>query len=607
MANCDFQKPGPLLLDGNVKENWRKFNNMWKIYTVATKTNTESEAIQTARFLSCAGEKAIEIFQTLPLAESNKTKINEVIEAFEAYCMPRSNVVYERYIFFSRNQKEGEPFEQFLSDIIKLAESCDFDCQKEDMIRDRIVMGIAEQNIRLQLLKTDNLDLTKAKELCRVAEQASMQAQQIFPNNVTKRRDHLTSEEQRPSSSGKNINIIGCDKCKRNHIPNRCPAFGQRCLRCGKYNHFALACRFKSVNDINSNEITHEDDEDDSYIDSVEVVGFSSVGDIYSINQVRQSCRSWYENIAVENSLIKFKLDSGADVNVIPLKEVQKLNLEHKIRQVRTKLEAYGGSYIPTKGLVSLQVQYKNKIVDADFMVVGCDSKPLLGLSSCVDLGLIQRVNEVSNIGEFIHKNNDVFSGDGRFPDKCSLELKPDSYSVSKPPRRIPIGIRQKVREALETMECRGIISKRDQPSAWSHQLVVVEKANGSLRLCLDPSALNMNLKDEHFIIPTLDDFCDAMRELNLPGTFVYIDDVIVGGKTKKEHDENVERVLKRAREVNVKFNRDKLQLCVNKVRYLGHVFTGDTICPDPSRVEAIINLKEPQDRKQLESVMGNC
>ena len=56
-----------------------------------------------------------------------------------------------------------------------------------------------------------------------------------------------------------------------------------------------------------------------------------------------------------------------------------------------------------------------------------------------------------------------------------------------------------------------GIISRRGLPSAWSHQLVVVEKANGSLRLCLDPSALNMYLKDEHFRIPTLDDFCDTM------------------------------------------------------------------------------------------------
>ena len=46
-------------------------------------------------------------------------------------------------------------------------------------IRDRVVMGIAEQNIRLQLLKTDALNLAKAKELCRVAEQVSMQSQQM--------------------------------------------------------------------------------------------------------------------------------------------------------------------------------------------------------------------------------------------------------------------------------------------------------------------------------------------------------------------------------------------------------------------------------------------
>lgn len=242
--------------------------------------------------------------------------------------------------------------------------------------------------------------------------------------------------------------------------------------------------------------------------------------------------------------------------------------------------------------------------------------------------------------------------------------VKPGTIPVSKPPRRIPLSLYEKVKIKLSEMEKRGIIRRREEPSAWSHQLVIVEKSNGSLRLCLDPLELNKNLKGERFLIPTLEDFsqimggmkyfsvfdlregfwqvrlCPSSKELtvfstpfgtyeynvlpfgvktaaekfqnlnfkyfgNLPGVFVYIDDIIVGGKSLKEHDENVQRVIDRARSINVKFNKDKLQYRMDRVRYLGHIFTGDSIAPDPDRVEAILQFKDPTNKKDLEKIMG--
>ncbi|XP_055909785.1 uncharacterized protein LOC129944405 [Eupeodes corollae] len=174
-----YIKPNSLLLDGNIKENWRKFKNTWDIYTVASKTNKENEEVQVARFLSCAGEQAIEMFSTIPLSTESRQKIEPVINAFQNYCVPRSNIVYERYLFFSRYQKEGEPVEHFFSDITKQAENCEFGLQKESMIRDRIVIGITDHAVRLQLLKTDQLDLAKTKETCRVAEEAGLQAKRM--------------------------------------------------------------------------------------------------------------------------------------------------------------------------------------------------------------------------------------------------------------------------------------------------------------------------------------------------------------------------------------------------------------------------------------------
>ena len=51
-----------------------------------------------------------------------------------------------------------------------------------------------------------------------------------------------------------------------------------------------------------------------------------------------------------------------------------------------------------------------------------------------------------------------------------------------------------------------GVLVKVDQPTDWVTSLVIVEKKNGSLRLCLDPRDLNKAVKREHYRIPTMAD-----------------------------------------------------------------------------------------------------
>ena len=55
-------------------------------------------------------------------------------------------------------------------------------------------------------------------------------------------------------------------------------------------------------------------------------------------------------------------------------------------------------------------------------------------------------------------------------------------------------------------MECDEIIAKFDKPTDWDNSLIIVEKKDGSLRLCLDPKDLNKVIRREHFQIPTFED-----------------------------------------------------------------------------------------------------
>ena len=72
---------------------------------------------------------------------------------------------------------------------------------------------------------------------------------------------------------------------------------------------------------------------------------------------------------------------------------------------------------------------------------------------------------------------------------------------VVNPPRHVPHSLQQRLHHALDKNVKPGVLVKVDQPIAtdWVNKLVIVEKKNGSLRLCLDPRDLNKGIKHEHY------------------------------------------------------------------------------------------------------------
>ncbi|KAK7093235.1 hypothetical protein V1264_007025 [Littorina saxatilis] len=60
-------------------------------------------------------------------------------------------------------------------------------------------------------------------------------------------------------------------------------------------------------------------------------------------------------------------------------------------------------------------------------------------------------------------------------------------------------------------MEESGVIEKVTEPTDWVNSLVVVEKPNGKLRVCIDPKELNKAIKRPHYLMPTLEDVLSKM------------------------------------------------------------------------------------------------
>ena len=90
-----------------------------------------------------------------------------------------------------------------------------------------------------------------------------------------------------------------------------------------------------------------------------------------------------------------------------------------------------------------------------------------------------------------------------------------------------------------------------------------------------------------------------------ISGVSVYIDDVLIAADNIDEHNNIMKKVIKRAISLNIKFNASKLQYCVNKVKYLGHIIYENGIECDPDRVIAINKIEQPKNKKDLQKLLG--
>lgn len=120
-----LNKIDKLKMNGNLAENWRRFKRYFDIFLTEGELHEKPDAVKVNVFLNAVGEEAIEVFDTFALTAEQRTKYDDVVHAFDEFCKPKKNPVYERFVLNQRKQKESEPFDTFLMDIKRLARTCE--------------------------------------------------------------------------------------------------------------------------------------------------------------------------------------------------------------------------------------------------------------------------------------------------------------------------------------------------------------------------------------------------------------------------------------------------------------------------------------------------
>lgn len=86
---------------------------------------------------------------------------------------------------------------------------------------------------------------------------------------------------------------------------------------------------------------------------------------------------------------------------------------------------------------------------------------------------------------------------------------------------------------------------------------------------------------------------------------FAYLDDIIVLGKTFKEHLDLLKDVFRRLRQAGLVLNPEKCQFGKKELRYLGHIVSESGIQTDPEKVQGMVHFPAPKNVRSLRSFLG--
>ena len=231
---------------------------------------------------------------------------------------------------------------------------------------------------------------------------------------------------------------------------------------------------------------------------------------------------------------------------------------------------------------------------------------------------------------------------------------------------KVPIEYKEEIEKELAEMVWQRIITKQTEPTPWVSSLMYPKKANGKLRICLDPKELNKAIIHENHKAPTLEEIAHVLMGATkfskvdgnraffgmhlteeasflttfnthlgryrflcvpfglkmsqdifqmrmdgiiaqCPSILAIHDDVFIYRKNDRDHDANIINLFNVAQKEGLVFNSKKCTIKQESVMYFGGVFSAEGYSPDPEKIQGIgiSEMTPPQMKQELQSFLG--
>ncbi|GJY41070.1 putative reverse transcriptase domain-containing protein [Tanacetum coccineum] len=244
------------------------------------------------------------------------------------------------------------------------------------------------------------------------------------------------------------------------------------------------------------------------------------------------------------------------------------------------------------------------------------------------------------------------------------IDLVPGATPVARAPYRLAPSEMKELAEQLQELTDKGFI--RPSSSPWGAPVLFVKKKDGSFRMCINYRELNKLTVKNRYPLPRIDDLFDQLqgssiyskidlrsgyhqlrvREEDIPKTafrtryshyefqvmsfgltnapavfmdlmnrvckpyldkfvIVFIDDILIYSKSKKEHEEHLRQILKLLKKEELYAKFSKCEFWISRVQFLGHVIDYRGIHVDPAKIESIKDWASPKTPTEIRQFLG--
>ena len=608
---------------------------------------------QRSILLSEVGPTTYALISSLVSPEKPGSKsFTDLVELLKKHFNPDPSEIVERYKFHTRVHLPNETVSQFVAELRTIARYCNFKDTLKDLLRDRIVCGINDDTIQRRLLAEKKLTLDKALEIATGMEAAKQNLSELHGSSTTPKQEDVHKMAVKPA--------LNCYRCNgSSHTPDKCKFKTVKCHNCGKMGHVQRACRSapnetsrrnnkgKSkqkplvVRQLSTHPIHHVSGEKpfkvnvtvEDHLIEMEVDTGASIS-IVSYSTFR---KLWPEK-SLKSAQCVLKAYSGTEIQIRGEVEVRVQHNGQEVTLPWLVVDTEGPTLLGRNWLEKLQLNWKS----------------------------VFQVNHSQSLEQTLTRHKGVFEERlGKLRGyKAKIYVDPEAKPKFVKARSVPYSMKVKIEEELARLTSQGILEPV-RFADWATPIVPVIKPDRSIRLCADfKVTINQHAKLDHYPIPKIEDLFATLGSGNtytkldmsqayqqvelddesmkytvvnthkglyrytrlpfgiasapatfqrvmegvlrdIPGVIVYLDDVLITGKSNEEHLKTLETVLSRFEEAGLQLKRNKCSFMVDSVTYLGHRIDTHGLHPLQEKVEAIHQAPPPKNVSELKAFLG--
>ncbi|XP_051160432.1 uncharacterized protein K02A2.6-like [Leptopilina boulardi] len=659
--NVTFVSTIGAMSEFKIGEDWDIYQDRLTQYFIANSVTQPERKV--AVLVTLIGQDAYKSLKDLcdPALPSSKT-YEELCVILKGQFSKRVSIFRERTEFYELRQNDQESINEWFIRIKNKAATCEFGGLLNDMIKDKFVTGLKKGVILDRVCEEEHTkQLTEILEIARNREAALLNSKREVPVYSVNLRANKNQKNKFSSKSSEDkqekTKFVTCNHCGgSNHDFKHCKYKKFKCNSCKKIGHLAKICKSKDKQE-SQNHLT-EDEVSCSAIDCDEIFSVNDYKQPFLVDMfigdvaVKAEIDTGASRSVIPESLYREKLSKFKLEKVETTLRLYDGTIVKPLGQVEVML-----SKDDSRNVVKLLVVRRGCR-----MLLGRDLMSVLGYE-------ITQVNSISDdfkLQDVLQEFKSLFDGTtGKYKySKVDMNVVDGTKPIFCKPRPVPFAFKDEMTQRIRDLESQGFIKAVDD-AEWGTPLVPVLKKDGKIRVCADYKVtINKCLEDVKHPTPRIEelfacvsggvkftklDFTNAFNQLEvteetaklltwsthlglfkvnrmpfgpktcvaifqkiiektlqgIPCVTIFCDDIVVTGKTKDEHLQNLRLVLKKLSDAGFKLNLKKCSFFQDEIHYLGHIINGQGLHKNPEMVEAIRAVKKPENVTELKSFLG--